>query len=144
LRATGVIGRTGLRAAFASRGGLFVALALLALFAQILGPISRANASPSTPAEVVAELRASFGDVVQICVHVDDGASGLAHPKGACDDCCPLCGGGAAPVVFPPGVAALPAPLDVAAHPLRPTQTRLAPASARASPALPRGPPSRV
>lgn len=130
---------------FAPRGGLFVALALFALFAQVLGPISRANASPSSPAEVASELRAAFGDVVQICVHVDDGASNPAHPKGACDDGCPLCGSGAAPaVIAPTDASALPARLEAATRAARPAQTRLTPASARASPALPRGPPSRV
>lgn len=87
-----------------------VLLGALVLFAQLLAlpyhhPDARLN-----PAEVVASLKANFGDAAVLCVTADDGSVSTSpeHRKGHCDDGCPLCQFGAQTVLLDAPPPALP------------------------------------
>lgn len=129
------------RAAYGSRPVVYVVASLLALLAQILGPVTLARAAPSNPIEAAYELRAAFGPAVAVCAHLDDSGAPTA-PHCADDGACPLCAAAHDATAFlPPEPAALPGRALVAARPIRPTQLSAAPPSERASPAQPRAPP---
>jgi hypothetical protein len=72
-------------------------------------------------AAIVAELKAVFGDVAQLCVQItDDKGAGQHAPSGHCCDQCPLCRFAAQAVAFaPPDLMVLPARLDSDAHAIR-------------------------
>jgi hypothetical protein len=125
-----------------SRAWLF-AVAWLALFSQAIGPIAHAYAQPPTTTEIAADLKATFGDAFQLCVHIDDAAHERSHASTACNDCCPLCGALAVPVALPPEGAFLSVPVVTTKQFVAP-QPIFLPPPARASPAKPRAPPFEV
>ena len=75
------------------------------------------DSHPTRP-EFAADLKATFGDAVEFCVHSDD--KGAPHaPAGHCDDQCPLCRFAAqAATLVAPDAPALPERLDAACQTL--------------------------
>jgi hypothetical protein len=117
---------------------------LLALFSQALAPIAHAQAQPSAADEIVADLKATFGDAFQLCLHVDDAAHDRSHAPNPCDDGCPLCGALSAPAALPPEGVVVPTPVATTERLAAPPTLFLPPFFSRASPAKPRAPPFEV
>jgi hypothetical protein len=90
-------------------------LLIIQLFAV---PYRQALAAPglaeSETARIAAELKATFGDAVALCVEADGKGPPLS-PAGHCDDQCPLCRSGAqAAALIAPELSALPVRLGAA------------------------------
>jgi hypothetical protein len=122
---------------------------IVQLFAAATPPALAAPAfAGADDAAIAAELKAVFGDAVQLCAHVnDDGAPGKNAPSGHCHCCdqCPLCRFAAQAVAYvPPELPALPERLASDAHAIRapPAQAVLPAYSAQPNPA--RAPPLPV
>ncbi len=124
-----------------SSRALFVVLALLALFSQLLVPVARVAAMPLALDGVVADLRATFGDSVVVCAQVDEGTQTPGHPFPGCDENCPLCSLTAAAVVLPPAAPDLPPPVSGREYLPPPPVAHLASGPPLRSPAQPRAPP---
>jgi hypothetical protein len=127
-----------LRASFA------VALATLALVAQMLAPAWHRMVAPGDVAGVAAELHATFGDVAVLCIQADDGKSPLtpASPPGPCDDCCPLCqSSAAAHALVLPTLLGAPSRIEAASEALAPAPDFIRRKPARTAFAQPRAPP---
>lgn len=119
-------------------------LSLLAILHIVLAPLARASApAPASVEQLAAELKATFGDVVQLCVNVGDDGSKPGAPAHHGDGDCPLCCLQATAAVVPPDVTELPALRLVAADVVFAATDFAPPPPARASPAQPRAPPSK-
>ena len=129
---------TRIRASFA------VALATLALVAQMLAPTQHRMVAPGDVAGVAAELHATFGDVAVLCIQADDDKSPPtpAGPPGPCDDCCPLCqSSAAAHALVLPTLLGAPSRIEAAAVTLAPAPDFVGRKPAGAAFAQPRAPP---
>jgi hypothetical protein len=129
---------TRLRASFA------VALATLALVAQMLAPAAHRMVAPGDAAGIAAELHATFGDVAVLCIQADDGKIPLtpAGPPGPCDDCCPLCQStAAAHALVLPTLLVAPTRIKAASVTLAPEPDFIGRNPAGAAFAQPRAPP---
>ena len=95
-----------------------VIVALSLIVQLIAAPYHQALAAPafshSDAATIAADLKATFGDAVALCVQVDDKGAPVM-PAGHCDDQCRLCRFAAqAAALVAPELPALPARLDPA------------------------------
>jgi hypothetical protein len=118
----------------------FAVLSLLAVLNIGAAPLAHAVAPTGHSADqVVAELRATFGDIVQLCVN-DDGSqpSTPLHHDGDCPLCCLHVGA----ALVPPDIVKLPARRAVISLVNFAARDFAPPPPARASPAQPRAPPS--
>jgi len=95
---------------------LGVLIGALALFGQVLALPYHHPQGRTDPAEVVAFLKATFGDAAALCVSGDDssgsGTPSREHDHGGGD--CPLCQFGAQTVLFSVPPPTLPLRIDVA------------------------------
>ena len=124
-----------------------VALSLIIQLVAI--PYHQARAAPefadADTAAVVADLKATFGDVAFLCVQVDDKGAPAGHNRnGHCNDQCPLCRFFAQMgTLVPPDVPALPKRFDLDRRPISPApqfgalDAFLAPANRARAPPLP-------
>jgi hypothetical protein len=121
-----------------------VALATLALVAQMLAPTQHRMVAPGDVAGVAAELHATFGDVAVLCIQAEDGKSPLkpGSPPGPCDDCCPLCQMSAgAHALMLPTLLRVPTRIVTASETLAPAPDFVGLRPARTAFAQPRAPP---
>jgi len=117
-------------------------LSLLATFHLALSPLAHAAAPPPASVEqLAADLTATFGDAVQLCVNVGDDGAPPGAPAHHGEGDCPLCCLHAVAALAPPDAIKLPAP-RLSAGAVSFAATDFAPPPpARASPAQPRAPP---
>lgn len=138
--------RFGVAAFRSPLASFFVALALLAQLAALpyhRSLVAAEMAAPS-PAQIVAELKATFGEAAQLCVQTDNSGA-PASPAGHCDDDCPLCRfSSQLHAVVAPDAPGLPAPLEALALAAPPAPDRFAFADAPHSNQRARAPPASV
>ena len=122
---------------------LAVALAAIALFAQLMAlPYRHAEARPDL-SSVAATLRAEFGDSAVLCAQADDDAftSSPERRHGHCDDGCPLCQFAAQAALLAPPAPSLPARLEAAEAPLTARADSISEKPSPTGSAQPRAPP---
>jgi len=123
---------------------IFAVLSLLAIFHLAFAPLARAAAPPPASVEqLAADLKATFGDAVQLCVNVDDDGSQPGAPAHHGEGECPLCCLHAVSALVPPDVTKLSAPRLASSSVSFAATDFSPPPPARASPAQPRAPPAK-
>ena len=122
-----------------------ILLTLVALVLQTFAPVIAARAAPpaSDVERIAADLKATFGDTVQLCVQSDGGAPAPIHPAHANDCCLPCCAHANAYALVPPDLG-LPSRANSPVLLSLAPPLQFAPPLPRPAQAQPRAPPFEV